>query len=236
VAAAQGARVIEDEIPNRSRARNLGAEAARTGLYAFTDADCVADPGWLEALLRCAHTAPLVAGDVRVRVSEKPNAIERFEALWRFGQAAWVKQGWAATANLLVHAEAFEAVRGFDPGYDHIGEDADFCLRATQAGFSLGYCPDAVVEHDGERELRPFLGRMFRHGYGANQTFYRLRAGRRAWRHPGPALLPDRALQLFNYSPDQFKPNEWRRMAQLAQIGYAARVAGSVWAEVKRAR
>ena len=59
--------------------------------------------------------APLVAGDVRVRVREHPNAIERYEAMWRFGQASWVRQGWAATANLLVHAEAFEAVGGFDP-------------------------------------------------------------------------------------------------------------------------
>ena len=84
-----------------------------------------------------------------------PNAIERYEALWRFGQESWVRQGWAATANLLVHAEAFEAVGGFDPTWRHIGEDVDFCFRTRDAGYALGYCAGAIVEHDAEHELRP---------------------------------------------------------------------------------
>src|SRR5579859_1715230 len=89
VAAARGARVVHEPVPNRSRARNRGAAAAASRLYAFTDADCVADPHWLEELLRHAALAPLVAGDVRVTTRPRPNAIERFERLWRFGQEAW---------------------------------------------------------------------------------------------------------------------------------------------------
>src|SRR2546423_4471434 len=237
VAAAHGARVAREPIANRSRARNAGAAAARTRLYAFTDADCVAHPGWLEALLRCAPSAPLVAGEVKLRISDDPNSIERFEALWRFGQRAWVEQqGWAATANLLVQAEAFDAVGGFDPTWRHIGEDADFCFRTRDAGYSLGYCPDAVVEHQGEHEVRPLLRRFFLHGYSVNQAFYRLGAGYRAWRNPAPALVGDRALRDIGHSPDQFQPGEWRRMARLARLGYAARVAGSIWAELVHAR
>jgi GT2 family glycosyltransferase len=236
VAAAHGAIVVHEPIANRSRARNRGAAAARTRLYAFTDADCVAHPGWLEALLGCQDLAPLVAGEVRTRVSERPNAIERFESLWRFGQAAWVNQGWAATANLLVRSEAFDAIGGFDATWRHIGEDADFCVRAKNAGFRLGYCPDAVVDHDGERELRPFLWRFFRHGYSVNQAFYRLGLGHRAWTNPLPAIAGDRALRLYGHAPDAFDRLEWRRMARLARAGYAARVVGSVWAEVRRAR
>lgn len=236
VADAHGATVVREPIANRSRARNRGAAAARTRLYAFTDADCVAHPGWLEALLGCKDQAPLVAGEVITRVSERPNAIERFERLWRFGQAAWVQQGWAATANLLVQADAFAAIAGFDAGIDHYGEDADFCLRAKAAGNRLGYCSDAVVEHEGERNLAPFLRRLFMHGYGGNQTFHRIGVGERAWQHPMPLLASDRALRRIGYTPSQFDPAEWRRMARLARLGYAARVVGSVWAEVKGAR
>src|SRR5881227_2615821 len=58
VAAGHGAAVVEEPIANRSRARNRGAAAATTSLYAFTDADCVADPRWLERLLGCADRAP----------------------------------------------------------------------------------------------------------------------------------------------------------------------------------
>jgi GT2 family glycosyltransferase len=236
VAAALGARVVHEPVANRSRARNRGAAAAATSLYAFTDADCVADPRWLEQLLSCADRAPLVAGEVQLRVGERPNAVERFEALWRFGQRSWVEQGWAATANLLVRAEAFDAVAGFDPTWRHIGEDVDFCFRARAAGYPLGYCEEAIVGHVGESELRPFLRRLFLHGYSVNQAFYRLGAGYRTWRDPLPALIGDRALRDIGHSPDAFDPGEWRRMARLARLGYAARVAGSVWAEVVRAR
>jgi len=236
MASARGARVVTEPIANRSRARNRGAAAAASRLYAFTDADCVPDAHWLEELLAHAHLAPLVAGDVRVRTSRAPNAIERFEALWRFGQEAWVKQGWAATANLLVHADAFEAVGGFDPTWRHIGEDVDFCFRARAAGHELAYWGEAIVHHDGERELRPLLERCFRHGYSVNQARYRLGAGYRAWRHPWPAVAGDRALRDIGHAPEHFDAQEWRAMARLARLGYAARVAGSAWAEVVRAR
>ena len=237
VAQAHGARVVHEPIANRSRARNRGVEAARTRLYAFTDADCTVDKHWLERLLENADRAPLVAGDVRLRVSSAPNAIERFEALWRFGQSAWVEQqGWAATANLLVAADAFEAVNGFDPTWRHIGEDVDFCFRTRAAGYGLAYCPDAIVEHEAERELRPLLERCFRHGYSVNQAFYRLHAGNRAWRDPLPAIVGDRALRDIGHRPESFAPGEWRRMARLARVAYAARVAGSLWAEVLRVR
>jgi GT2 family glycosyltransferase len=236
VAERHGAKVLREPIANRSRARNRGAQAAAASLYAFTDADCAARPGWLEALLGCAGLAPLVAGEVKLRVSRAPNAVERFETLWRFGQSAWVEQGWAATANLLVHAEAFEAIGGFDETWRHIGEDVDFCFRARDAGYALGYCPDALVDHDGESELRPFLRRFFLHGYSANQAFYRFGVGHRAWRDPLPALAGDSALRRYGHAPNGFDTAEWRRMARLARAGYAARVAGSVWAEARRAR
>jgi glycosyltransferase involved in cell wall biosynthesis len=236
VAAAAGARVVGEPVANRSRARNRGAAEAASRLYAFTDADCVAHPGWLEALLECRLAAPLVAGDVRVRVRERPNAIERYEAMWRFGQEAWVVQGWAATANLLVHADAFEAAGGFDPTWRHIGEDVDFCFRAREAGHGLGYCPRAVVDHDAERALRPLLERCYRHGYSVNQAYYRLGAGYRAWRDPRPALFGDAALRQNGHIPGGYDPREWRRMARLARLGYSARIAGSIWAELRRAR
>ena len=236
VAAAQGARVVDEPVANRSRARNAGAAAASTSLYAFTDADCVADSRWLEQLLACADRAPLVAGEVELKTSERPNAIERFEALWRFGQRAWVEQGWAATANLLVRAEAFDAIGGFDETWRHIGEDVDFCLRAGDAGYGLGYCAEALVSHLGESELRPFLRRFFLHGYSVNQAFYRWGKGYRAWSTPLPALVGDAALRDIGHSPEHFERGEWRRMARLARLGYAARVAGSAWAEVVRAR
>jgi GT2 family glycosyltransferase len=232
----RGATVVEEPVANRSRARNRGAREAHADRFAFIDADCVATPGWLEAMLACAGTAPLLAGAVQVTTNEPPNAIERFEALWRFDQASWVKQGWAATANMCVQRTAFEAVGGLDETYRHIGEDVDFCVRAIRAGYALGYCPDAVVTHDAEQRLRPLLRRSWAHGYSGNQAHYRLGLGYRAWRRPGPLLRGPAALRLYELQPEAFDSAEARRMGRLAQASYAARIAGSLWSEVRRAR
>lgn len=236
VARAAGATVAYEAIPNRSRARNAGVAAAGAPLIAFTDADCVPDARWLEALLACADRAPLVAGDVVTTTGTPPNAVERFEVLWRFGQKWWVEQGWAATANLLMRREAFDAIGGFDTTWRHIGEDADLCFRAREAGYGLAYCGEAVVHHDAEDSLRPLLERAWRHGYSVNQFMARHGAGERAWRRPWVALRGDEALTRYGASRDGFTEDEWRRMLRLARMTQAARVVGSSWAEITRAR
>ncbi len=237
IAAARGARVVQEPVPNRARARNVGAAAAHADLFAYTDGDCVAAPTWLEALLSHARTGPQIfAGAVVTTTSPHPNAVERFEALWRFNQGAWVKQGWAATANLCASREVHDAIGGFDPAYPHTAEDADFCVRAARSGYELGYCAEAVVEHPGEDHLWPMLKRLFFHGYGSNQAQYRLGYGHRAWRHPGPALAGDAALGQIGVAPGSLPPGEWRTMRRLGRLAYGARILGSLWAELRRAR
>lgn len=233
VAAAGGARVVREPIANRSRARNAGVAAARADLIAFTDADCTAESGWLEALLACRGRGPLVAGRVRVATRSPPNAVERLEQSWRFANQS--AGGWAATANLLVARAAFDAVGGFDPGYRHIAEDADFCLRAGRAGFALAYCEQAAVIHDAERELGPLLRRSFFHGYSSTQALRRVGVGNAAWRDWRPLLSPRTALARAGLE-DSLEPRERRRLGALASASHASRVAGSLWALLRRAR
>jgi GT2 family glycosyltransferase len=236
IARTWGATVVEERVPNRSGARNRGAKTARTDLFAFTDADCVASESWLEALMNCAEREPLTAGQVLVATAPVPNSIERFESLWRFGQEHWVREGWAATANLCVRRAAFDAARGFDTTWRHIGEDVDFCYRAAKLGYRVGWCPQAVVSHRAEDRMWPMLKRSFFHGYSVNQAYYRLGAGYRAWRRPWSAVTGDRALTQMGAVPDSFRAEEWSRMLRLARASYGARVLGSVWAELRRAR
>jgi GT2 family glycosyltransferase len=236
VAAAHGARVVDEPRPNRSRARNAGVAAARTDLLAFIDADCIASPRWLSTLLACRGHAPLIAGPVEIETHKPPNAIERFELLWRFDQRMTVAQGWAATANLLVERSAFEAVGGFDTGYRHIGEDADFCLRARRSGFDLGFCELAVVRHDAEYELGPLIRRAFFHGYSAAQVLRRIGVGHVAWRHPRPLLSPGAALSFHGIAAQSVSKRERRRLKVLSSAAYTSRVAGSLWASIRRAR
>lgn len=239
VARAHGAdRVVSEPTPGRARARNRGAAVATAERLAFIDADCVAAPGWLAALAGCLDASPLAAGPVNLLTDDPPSTAERLESLWRFRQREHVERdGWAASANLGVRREAFEAVDGFDEAYRRIGEDVDLCLRAGAAGHALAFCPAAVVEHPAESRVATILRRAAAHGWSSNQHHHRLPGkGWRHWRHPRPAVAGDWALRRFGVDPASLPAGERRPLLRLARAEYAARVAGSAWAELRRAR
>ena len=48
----RGAACIREPLPGLTRARNLGARAARSSIVAYIDDDAIAEPGWLSALVR----------------------------------------------------------------------------------------------------------------------------------------------------------------------------------------
>lgn len=234
VAAAHGARVIPEPWPSRARARNAGAAATDAPLLAFLDAGCVPRPGWLEALAACLESADLAGGEVVVTTRAQPSAAERFDAAWRFRQERNVAEGWSVSANLGVRREAFDRIGGFDPAFRHVGEDVDFCLRATQAGARLAYCPAAVVTHEAERTAAGVAKRAFVQGRSSVRHARRRpgRAGRRYWRHPRPLVAGDWALRGLGIDPGGAD----RAVRALARLDYAGRVAGSAWGELRRDR
>jgi len=233
IAALHGATVVREPRRGRARARNRGVEAAAAPLIAFTDADCIPRPGWLEALLGCLEQVSLAAGVVHLLTGEPPNSWERLEGLWRFTQERNVASGWGATANLGVRREAFVSAGGFDPSYRLIGEDVDFCLRAGAAGHAIGFCERAVVAHRVESAPVEVLRRAFAHGYSSNQHAHRWPGvwGRRYWRHPRPMLAGDWALRRFG-EPAADNAD----LLRVARAEYAGRVIGSLWAELRGAR
>ena len=48
----RGVACIREPMPGLTRARNLGARAARSELVAYIDDDATAEPGWVAALAR----------------------------------------------------------------------------------------------------------------------------------------------------------------------------------------
>jgi GT2 family glycosyltransferase len=241
VAAEGGARVVVEPRASRSLARNAGVAAAVGDRIAFIEAECEADPGWLAALVGCLDRSPLVAGPVRLRLPERPGLLERFDALWRFHQREHVERdGWAASANLAITRAAFETIGGFDPAYRHIGEDVDLCLRAAAAGFPIAFCADACVTHPAEGSWDALWRRGYRQGWSMTQHDHRLpgAVGDRVYRQPGPLVRGDWALRRLGVDPAALDVAERRRMLRVARVEYAARMVGSLHAELspRRAR
>lgn len=142
--------ILHCSAPGSYAARNYGLKHATGEWLVFTDADCRPKPDWLENLLEerpQEAAAPLRAGAVTMyAASQPPNAYAMYDMVKGIPQAHYVSRGYAATANLAVRKSVFTAVGQFDASR-FSGGDADFCRRATRAGFRLAYRPEAIVEH-----------------------------------------------------------------------------------------
>lgn len=92
----------------------------------------------------------------------------------------------AATANLAVRREVYQALGGLDPALAVAGEDADFCWRAARAGWGLRYVPDAAVTHCHRSTLRGLWRQSYHYGIGQVDLFAKWREpwGVRAWVEP----------------------------------------------------
>jgi hypothetical protein len=54
---------------------------------------------------------------------------------------------WLPGASLLIRREVFDSIGLLDAGYFMYYEEVDFCRRAKQAGFQVGYVPSSRVIH-----------------------------------------------------------------------------------------
>src|SRR5688500_16386753 len=87
-------RASEDR-PGSYPGRNGGLQVAKGEILAFTDSDCLPEPGWLAAgasHLIADPEAGIVGGRVDLRVAKpgQPTAVELYELLWGFPQETYV--------------------------------------------------------------------------------------------------------------------------------------------------
>lgn len=168
-------------------ARNAGARAARGAVLAFTDADCVPAPDWVARGAAACATHPVVGGDVRVARSAAPTRWERYDRAVYLRQRELVaQQGFAATADLWVRRDAWEAVGPFDAVLLSSG-DLEWGRRAAAVGLPVVFAADVVVGHAPRTSARQTWALHRRLGAG-----WSVLAGRGQW----PPLRLDRSWRL----------------------------------------
>lgn len=168
VACFPGVRCVIERKPGASAARNRAIAESRGRVLAFTDADCIPAPDWLErglGRLEAMGGAGMVAGRISVfpRDRKRPNFLELFDMAWAFDQPMFVARGkFGATANLWADRDGVAAAGGFDESIPYYGEDVDLCVRLGRMGRPLVYAADVVVEHPARHQWAPFRARMER--------------------------------------------------------------------------
>jgi GT2 family glycosyltransferase len=145
------------------QANNIGFAKARGEWIALFNNDAVAEPSWLEELVR--H------GDERARIGmlggkilfmEPRGVIDKAgHLIYRdgqnrgrgtmerdVGQYEQVEEVlWPDACAALYHRRLFEETGGFDETFFAFGDDADLGMRARLLGWKARYVPTAVVYH-----------------------------------------------------------------------------------------
>jgi glycosyltransferase involved in cell wall biosynthesis len=145
-------------------ARNIGASMARGSLFAFTDADCEADPNWLAELV-AAHSAGrgIIAGCIDSKAKawiSRGIYLLKYAPYLRGKPAGSINL--AATGNMLVSREVWNLVGEFDGSI--FAGDALFSWKARRAGLHPWFEPKAIVVDQDEKYRPGFLSERFRRG------------------------------------------------------------------------
>ena len=139
--------IRHDTSSGPARARNEGWRTAGAPLVAFTDDDCVATPGWLEAGLAALRAVP--GGFVQGQTEPSPDELADYGPFTHTLRID-VQGPYYETCNIFYPREILERHGGFDaeafsmPG----GEDTDLAWKAIRAGSPVSFEPEALVYHE----------------------------------------------------------------------------------------
>ncbi|HEX8146493.1 MAG TPA: glycosyltransferase family A protein [Pyrinomonadaceae bacterium] len=161
------ARLLHEGSPGSYAARNTGLAHAGGEVVAFTDADCLPAPDWIEKgvgrLVRGGGRT-FVAGRVEIfpGTPRRPNAVEQYEVLFALAQREFVgRYGFGATANLFAWRETFARVGPFLAEVKS-GGDLEWGRRAAANGYRVEYDEETRVRHPARSSLSQLYAKIVR--------------------------------------------------------------------------
>jgi GT2 family glycosyltransferase len=217
--------LVRQDNAGPASARNTGARRAKGNSLVFIDDDCAPAADYLRALAVRVRQSPTSAIGGRT-----VNALERNifssasqllnDYLYGYFNADPEDARFLTSNNMLVPADVFHALNGFDTTYRRAAsEDRDLCDRLVRHGHKILYAPEALVYHSHGMTLRQYWRQHFAYGRGA-ATFH----GRRLQHDPGGRARAPLAFY-FNLVRYPFTQHSAAPAATLAALMVVAQVA-----------
>jgi len=149
-------RVVAEPRRSSSAARTAALTAARAEVVLFIDDDCLASPGWVDALSHAMAPSEVAAAGgtiLPIWPAVRPGWLhDRLAASYGERVAGATEHGPFA-ANMAVRVAAVAAAGGIDPDLGHrdgvpgLHEETELAARLAASGCRVVEVPAAVVEH-----------------------------------------------------------------------------------------
>jgi glycosyltransferase involved in cell wall biosynthesis len=166
---------VETNFPSKNR--NIGIQAAKGGIIAFIDGDCIAQCDWLANLHeRFSKKVGIVGGRITPVHSKKSITTKAIDIIL----ASYLGSGGSAlfyqikadrefnevpAGNLAVYKRLLEKFGGFDENLRY-NEDTDLCNKVREGGYRIIYAAKARIYHFiGIDSYSDFMSYFKRYGF-----------------------------------------------------------------------
>lgn len=162
--------------------RNTALRIARNDFVAALDADCVADPLWLEDLTRNLTDQRVAGVGGKLTEGIQRTVADRWRAVHmpqHWGDIPQRNPAFLFGCNNLFRKSAVFSVGGYDERMRTNGEDTDICARLREKGWEFLYVPSARATHKRQDTTASMLStywRWWRFGVNAYAQGPRLRS------------------------------------------------------------
>lgn len=162
----------KEEKPGSYAARNKGISVAKGKIIAFTDADCIPAPDWIEkgaTYLQKTINCGLVGGNIEVKASDRaqPSTVELYQTILAFRQQDCIeKNHYSVTANLFTWKEVINKVGNFNSQLKSNG-DIEWGNRVYAQGYQQVYAEDVKVSHPTVSSFKQLRKKVVRYAGGA---------------------------------------------------------------------